>query len=140
MDDDEDELAVTELIAGVDVDEPNARILDAAVELVGKHGERATTMDHIAERSRVARATVFRRFPNKRILLDSAVTWELGKFARELNAATSNEHTAAAAVAAVVITAIDFVDRSPLLSRLAAEQPDQLVIYARAGGRLSMLT
>jgi AcrR family transcriptional regulator len=42
-----------------------ARILQAAIELLGRDGLRNMTMDDVAERAGVSRATVYRLFPGK---------------------------------------------------------------------------
>jgi AcrR family transcriptional regulator len=51
----------------------DARILRAAVELLTEIGAEATTMSAVIERSGVARATVYRRWPNREELLIAAL-------------------------------------------------------------------
>lgn len=51
----------------------DARILRAAVELLTEVGAEATTMSAVIERSGVARATVYRRWPNREELLVAAL-------------------------------------------------------------------
>jgi AcrR family transcriptional regulator len=46
------------------------RLFEAAIELFIEHGYEATTMDSIAERADVARATVFNHFPQKARFLE----------------------------------------------------------------------
>jgi AcrR family transcriptional regulator len=49
------------------------RILEAAVEAVGEIGLTALSMDEVAERARVSRATLYRLFPGKAPLLAALV-------------------------------------------------------------------
>ena len=51
----------------------DGRILRAAVELLTEVGAEATTMSAVIERSGVARATVYRRWPNREQLLIAAL-------------------------------------------------------------------
>lgn len=54
---------------------PTARevILDAALELVGRHGLAGLSMDGLAEAAGVSRATLYRLFPGKPALFDALV-------------------------------------------------------------------
>lgn len=64
------------LLAALEVSpEPAARerILDAALEMVGAHGLAALSMDELAERAQVSRATLYRLFPGKSALFTSLI-------------------------------------------------------------------
>jgi AcrR family transcriptional regulator len=50
-----------------------ARILEAAVKLVGAHGLHALSMDDVATHAEVSRATLYRLFPGKAALFTSLV-------------------------------------------------------------------
>jgi AcrR family transcriptional regulator len=64
------------------------RVLAAAVELFVEHGYDNTTMDEIAERADVARATVFNHFERKSVILDE---WALRRRDRAI-AAVAEDH------------------------------------------------
>src|SRR5215472_8471896 len=49
------------------------RILAAAVELISAGGLRALSMDELADRAQVSRATVYRLFPGKDVLLNALI-------------------------------------------------------------------
>src|SRR6478672_2503349 len=51
----------------------DSRVLRACVELLTELGAEATTMSAVIERSGVARATVYRRWPNREALLIAAL-------------------------------------------------------------------
>ena len=55
--------------------EPDARerVLNAAVDMVGEHGLSALSMDELADRAGVSRATVYRLFPGKGALLAAII-------------------------------------------------------------------
>jgi len=63
-----------ELLSALDIQpDPDARerILAAAVELIGRDGLRGMSMDELAARAAVSRATVYRLFPGKEALFDA---------------------------------------------------------------------
>ena len=49
------------------------RVLDAAVEMVGAHGLTALSIDELADRAGVSRATLYRLFPGKGALLTGLI-------------------------------------------------------------------
>lgn len=53
--------------------ELDERILDATLELLAERGFEHTTMDDVAQRAAVAKATVYRRYPSKEDLAVDAV-------------------------------------------------------------------
>ena len=64
------------LLAALEVSpEPGARerILDAALAVVGAHGLAALSMDELADRAQVSRATLYRLFPGKSALFTSLI-------------------------------------------------------------------
>lgn len=61
------------------------RILDAAYKLIKQHGLRRTTMADIVRASGVSKATLFRRFGNRKELLHSLMTREVVGFLSDLN-------------------------------------------------------
>ena len=66
-----------ELIEALDrTPEPAAqeRILDAALELVGAGGLASLSMDDLAEKAQVSRATLYRLFPGKSALFSALIT------------------------------------------------------------------
>ena len=64
------------LLAALEVSpEPGAkdRVLDAALAMVGAHGLAALSMDDLADRAQVSRATLYRLFPGKSALFTALV-------------------------------------------------------------------
>jgi len=66
----------SELLNAISV-EPDAdarqRLLEAAAEMIGAHGLGALSMDRLAERAQVSRATLYRLFPGKSALFTELV-------------------------------------------------------------------
>lgn len=55
------------------------RVLDAAIRLLAERGIEGTTMSAVVERSGVARATVYLRWPNRQALLTAAIRRAMGR-------------------------------------------------------------
>lgn len=66
-------------------DEARERVLAAAVGCVARSGLTGLRMEDVARAAGVGRATLYRWFPGgKDQLVDEAITWEVGRFFREL--------------------------------------------------------
>src|SRR5260370_23013438 len=55
------------------------RVLDATLELVAEGGLDAATIDAVAARSGVARATLYRRWPSRDALIEAAIRHAIGR-------------------------------------------------------------
>ncbi|ORA07956.1 TetR/AcrR family transcriptional regulator [Mycobacterium arosiense] len=107
------------------------RILAAAAELVGRHGDEQTTMAAIAEKAGVGRATVFRRFGSKQEILDRALMRELRILTLALQDSAATADTAAAAVIECLVLTMRAMRSRPLLRRLAQLEPEKLIAFMR---------
>lgn len=65
-------------------DDIEIRLLDAAIEVLAERGTQTATIDEVARRAKVGRATVFRRFSSKDQLFERALAQEMQKFLDEL--------------------------------------------------------
>ena len=62
-------------------EDPRDRILAATVVCLGRYGIAKTTVDDAAREAGVARATVYRHFPDgKEQLIAESITWAVGQF------------------------------------------------------------
>ncbi|MBL8776229.1 MAG: TetR/AcrR family transcriptional regulator [Acidimicrobiales bacterium] len=69
----------------VDRAEARERVLAAAIDVVAGTGLRGLRMEEVAKAAGVSRATLYRYFPGgKDQLVNEAITWEVGRFFREL--------------------------------------------------------
>jgi AcrR family transcriptional regulator len=123
----------TELLTPTD-----ERILDAALELIGAYGTRRTSMDDIAERARVGRRTVFRRFGSKERVIERLFTRELRRFLGTVNETIAGTPDAATSVVELFVAVVRFGASHPLVSRLARVEPQVLIDALRAGDPSAM--
>ena len=104
----------------------DARILKAAVELLTEEGAEATTMSAVIERSGVARATVYRRWPNREALLIDALRQIKGRGPVPLSGDIETDIERSAEQARHILAEEKFRSILPLLARDLVE---------RGGGR-----
>ncbi len=104
--------------------------MDAAVHLVGEFGERRLTMDEVAARARVARATAFRRFGTRDELLRRTYMREIR---RTLAAVRDAIDGADDRLAVGFATLAEIVCRHPITTRMARTEPDLAIEMWRSG-------
>lgn len=108
-------------------DRTDERILDAAVELIASSGERNLTIDAVAARSGVARATIFRRCANRDGLLASAYAREVRRAVDVARVAAAGAPTVDAALAAAHEALTEHCLAHPVIQRLARAEVDGFV-------------
>jgi AcrR family transcriptional regulator len=104
-----------------DVD-ADARILRAAVELLTEVGAEATTMSAVIERSGVARATAYRRWPNRDALLVAALREVKGRGPVPLSGDLETDIARSAEQARRILAEERFRSILPLLARDLVER------------------
>ncbi|WP_083874631.1 TetR/AcrR family transcriptional regulator [Nocardia paucivorans] len=78
--------AVAKVLAPAPVTSDVAPIYEAALHVLTELGPRAATMDDVAARAGISRATLFRRFRSKDALFEAAVAYTLRSFLAEITA------------------------------------------------------
>jgi AcrR family transcriptional regulator len=114
-------------------DSTDERILDAALELVAAYGARRTSVDEIAERAGVARATVFRRFGSKDAIVKRLFLRELRRFIALIADTTANAPDPATSVVEAFVVSVQAAATHPLIQRLARVEPHVLIEALRSG-------
>jgi TetR/AcrR family transcriptional repressor of mexCD-oprJ operon len=92
-------------------------ILDGAARVFARHGEQASTND-IAEAAGVARATVYRYFPNRESLLDELAHVAVSDLDRRLASARIDEVAPEEGIGRVIRALVDLGDSLVLLARV----------------------
>jgi AcrR family transcriptional regulator len=116
------------LLAQVDnPDEITTRILAAALEQAELVGMRRTTMDDVARRSGVGRATLYRRFPNKAALNDAIVLSEVRHFLEGSALARSHGVTFEDRMVYGTAFTVTFMREHALLKKLLRTEPEAIL-------------
>ena len=109
-------------------------ILDAAVDELRTYGLRRTSVDNVARRAGLSRATVYRRFENKNVLVQAALVRESGRFFGEIVAAIGPLPTAEERLIEGFVVGLRKVRTDALLTRLLISDPEELVPYLTLRG------
>jgi AcrR family transcriptional regulator len=109
------------------------KILDAALELVAAYGARRTSVDQIAARAGVARATVFRRFGSKDAIVERLFMRDVRRFLTLISEMTADAPDAATSVVEAFVAAVRAATSHPLIQRLARVEPHVLIEALRSG-------
>jgi AcrR family transcriptional regulator len=118
-----------------EADEVAGRILDAAAELVAKHGLRRCSVEEIAERSGLGRTTVYRRFESRDRILQAVLTREIRDFFVAIAEAVAEEGKIEDRVVEGFLAGLRAVHRS-VLPELARQEPELLRFVTTDGGLL----
>lgn len=111
-----------------DVDELTERVLAAASEQIAVAGWRRSTVDDVAKRAGLSRATVYRRFPNKKALTEAVVYAELRKYmAGVASRVEGRSMTLADRMAESSSYTVEFILDHPLLRRLLETEPESIL-------------
>lgn len=105
------------------------RILDAAFACAGRFGIGRLTMSDVAREARLSRQTVYRYFSSKHDLFVALVLREEEVLFRQLQAALEPHRELRPAVEAAFRTMLRAVRAHPLLDRVMATEPQELLPY-----------
>ncbi|WP_123025828.1 TetR/AcrR family transcriptional regulator [Mycolicibacterium stellerae] len=112
------------------VDEPDeitTRILRAAFEQAELIGMRRTTMEDVARRSGVGRATLYRRFPTKAALVDAVVLAAARRFLEGSAQARSHATTLEDRIVFGTVFTVTFLREHRLLKQLLRTEPETIM-------------
>jgi AcrR family transcriptional regulator len=117
------------LSGGRETDSIGEAILDAALEEFLAYGLRRTNVDVVARRAGVSRATLYRRFENKDVLVQAVLARECRRFFDSIVAAVGDLPTAEERLIEGFVVGVRYARRDPLLTRLLASDPEALLPY-----------
>jgi AcrR family transcriptional regulator len=116
------------VVAQVDnPDEITTRILRAALEQAELVGMRRSTMEDVARRSGVGRATLYRRFPTKAALNDAVVLAEVRRFLEGSALARSHGKTFEDRMVYGTVFTVTFMREHALLKKLLRTEPETIL-------------
>ena len=109
-------------------EEPHDRILAATVVCLGRYGIAKTTVDDAARESGVARATVYRHFPDgKEQLIAESITWAVGQFFHELAVTVADAPDFPTLVEQALMHARRAVADHVVLQKVLETEPERLL-------------
>lgn len=116
------------------------RILRAATERCEELGLRRVTMDDVARRAGLGRATVYRHFETKDALVQAVILAEAEQFFAALDARLAGYRRADERLAEGFAFALRHVRRHALLAKLLRTEPEALLPYLIGDSRLLEVT
>ena len=108
-------------------DEITTRILAATLEQAELVGIRRTTMEDVARRSGVGRATLYRRFPTKSALIDAVVLAEARRYLEGSAEARSHAATFEERMVYSTVFSVTFMREHSLLKKLLRTEPETIL-------------
>ncbi|MEZ5180274.1 MAG: TetR/AcrR family transcriptional regulator [Acidimicrobiales bacterium] len=109
-------------------DDARTRLLAATVTCLGRYGIAKTTVDDAAREAGLARATVYRHFPDgKEQLIAEAITWAVGQFFAELAVAVDGAPDFATKMEQALVHAHRAVDEHVVLQKVLETEPERLL-------------
>lgn len=117
-------------------DESRRRILDAAAAVFIDFGIRRASMDDIARRAGLGRATLYRRFPHKDGLVQAALLAQARDFLAEMDRRIQGMERAEDQLAEGFVAFVTGIRRHPLLTRLLATEPEDVLPWLTVNGEL----
>ncbi len=112
-----------------DEDRTNQRILDSARSLYIEYGLRRTTMEDVAKKAGMGRATLYRRFSEKDQLFKAVIFRELQRHLVILEDAIKDKTSALDALLEAFIQFSGQVNGNEVLQRLLKTEPDHVLPY-----------
>ncbi|QUH03059.1 TetR/AcrR family transcriptional regulator [Saccharopolyspora erythraea] len=115
-------------------------VLDAALAAFVDVGIRRTTMNDIARRAGLGRATIYRRYPDKDAVVEAVLLREMRRFVRWLDERVDHITDPAEQVVECYVAVVGGLRRHSLLNRLMAVEPDDWLpaLTADWGGVLAV--
>ena len=110
------------------VDDARTRILEAALACLGRYGIAKTTVDDAAREAGVARATVYRHFPDgKDQLIAETISWGVERFFAELAVAVQGAPDFPTLLERALIHARQAVADHVVLQKVLETEPERLL-------------
>lgn len=112
------------------------RIMTAAVAQCEEFGLRRTTMDDVARRAGLSRATLYRHFDSKDAVVQAVILAEAERFFARLDVALDGLASSEERVVEGFAFALDYIRRHALLHKLLRTEPEALLPYLLGDSQL----
>ncbi|MCW3040236.1 MAG: TetR family transcriptional regulator [Solirubrobacterales bacterium] len=109
-------------------------ITDAALRQFELFGMARSTMDQISRRAKIARVTLYRRFPGKDALIDAVIQRELRRFLADLDAAVQPFEDVDDRLVEGFIFVLGAMRNHTLLQRVLDSEPETILPYLTVQG------
>ncbi|HEX4702996.1 MAG TPA: helix-turn-helix domain-containing protein [Pseudonocardiaceae bacterium] len=129
---------LNDILSEPDADDVGVRILDAALAEYLAHGFRRTSVDDIARRAGLGRATLYRRFATRDELVQAVLARECRRFFAEIAAATDALSTLADRLVEGFVVGLRNARSQPLLDRMLTVEPESWVPFLTTQGGPAM--
>lgn len=132
--------AIAELVAEGDgeLDAYAERILEAARAELVEYGLRRTTLEGIAARAGVGRATLYRRFESRDALLVALVAREARRLIASVDARLREQETPSERLVAAFVAFISQLRGHALLRRVLVSDPEQILPVLTSAATLAL--
>ena len=118
------------------IDEVGESIVDAGLEEFLAYGLRRTTVDVVARRAGVSRATLYRRFRDKDALVQAVLVRESRRFFGSVADAVAGLTAPQERLVEGFVVGVRYAREDRLLNRLLASDPEALLPYLTTNGAL----
>ncbi|MCA1831681.1 MAG: TetR family transcriptional regulator [Actinomycetota bacterium] len=118
---------------GVD-EQTRSRILDAGFSCAGRFGVGRTTMSDVAREAGLSRQTLYRYFASKHDLIAALVMREDERLIEKVRVAAEPYEDLRPALEAAFLTCLQFFRNHPLLTRVMASEPHELLPFLTVEG------
>jgi AcrR family transcriptional regulator len=125
---------LNEILTEPDADDVGVRILDAALAEYLAHGFRRTSVDDVARRAGLGRATLYRRFATRDELVQAVLARECRRFFAGIAAATDELPTLADRLVEGFVVGLRNARCQPLLQRMLTVESDAWVPFLTTRG------
>ena len=130
--------AVAALAEREELDDYSERIIDAAREELVAYGLRRTTLEDIAARAGVGRATLYRRFANRDTLLAALVAREAALLIAHVDAQVRAHDSPVERLVGAFVEFISRLRGHALLRRLAVSDPEVILPVLTSSATLAI--
>ncbi|WP_436497949.1 TetR/AcrR family transcriptional regulator [Actinokineospora sp. HUAS TT18] len=120
--------------AGTEGDAVAESLLDAALAELLAYGLRRTSVETVAKRAGVSRATLYRRFDTKDALVQAVLVREAHRFYTAVADAVARLSTVEERLVEGFVVGVRAARQDPLMNRLLASDPEELLPYLTLNG------